>query len=132
MRMPERNCPPCWLTRNRRWSFWKRWMQHFFPCRWIPRNMRKNQRRLLNCTSMLRERTRSSRKRKRLLRFLFLRQDKYRFSIFGRRNRNRKSIQPPQWLKNPRSRRQSTAEMSGIISIWKMTAFIKSNVLRIL
>ena len=81
---------------------------------------------------MLRERTRSSRKRKRLLRFLFLRQDKYRFSIFGRRNRNRKSIQPPQWLKNPRSRRQSTAEMSGIISIWKMTAFIKSNVLRIL
>lgn len=71
-------------------------------------------------------------KRKRLLRFLFLRQDKYRFSIFGRRNRNRKSIQPSQWLKNLRSRRKSTVEMSGIISIWKMTTFIKSNVLRIL
>lgn len=107
-------------------------MQHFFPFRWIPRTMQKNQRYWLTCISMLRERTRSSQRRKRLLRFLFLRQDKYRFSIFGRRNRNRKSIQPPQWLKNPRSRRQSIAEMSGIISTWKMTAFIKSNVLRIL
>ncbi len=63
--------------------------------------MRKNQRRLLKLHQYVEGTYTIFPEKKRLLRFLFLRQDKYRFSIFGRRNRNRKGIQPPQVVEEP-------------------------------
>ena len=74
----------------------------FCLCRWIPKNMSARQNFSLSCTSMLRERTRFSRKRSRLLRLRFLSRGRFPCLTSWSRSRNRKSSQPPQRLRNPK------------------------------
>lgn len=60
-----------------------------------------------------------SRKRRRLLRLRFLNRGRCPCLTSWSRSRNRKSSQPPQWLRNPA--RNCTAEKTAVSCIWTMT-----------